>query len=308
MKRVIEFRINDEYSGKTVAEVLKERFRMSGTLIKELKRYEDGMTLNGSHIRTVDTVKTGDLLCAAIYDRDPGTVVPREMDIDIVYEDMDILVVNKASGMPTHPSRGHFEDTLANGVAAHYIKNGEEHVFRAVNRLDKDTSGLMCIAKNSYAHARLGEEIKDGSLKRKYMAIVMGVIDTDGTVDAPIERESFIKRKVGPSGKKAVTHYVPIVQKRGCTLIELSLETGRTHQIRVHMAHIGHPLLGDWLYGEEDRELFQRQALHSSFLSLIHPVTGEKLCFKAGLPSDMKDFLSKDDQLSKSGIEYFTGI
>lgn len=289
-KRKLEYIIQDEYSGKRVDEVLRAYWGISGSLIKDLKHYEDGILLNGEHIRTVDTVSEGDKLSVAIYDTASEGIIPQKMELDILYEDEDILIINKPSGLPTHPSRGHFTDTLANGVISHYIENGEEHVFRAVNRLDMDTSGVMCIAKNSYSHARLVEQMKTGELSRKYAAIVEGAPE-GGIIDAPIMRESFLKRIVHPDGQRAVTHYRVISRYEGYSLIELSLETGRTHQIRVHMSYIGHPLLGDWLYGTEDHSLFDRQALHSKEIHLRQPVTGEELCFMSKIAPDMQSFL-----------------
>lgn len=290
-KRVIEFEVTEEYDGGAVSDILRGALHMSGTLVKELKEYNDGITVNGNRARTVDRVKAGDTVRAAIRDGASENIVPRDMELDIVYEDEDVLVVNKPGGMPTHPSAGHLDDTLANGIAAHYLTKGEEHVFRAVNRLDKDTSGLMCVAKHSYAHTRLIEQLHGGGLERGYLAIVTGRLDGAGTIDAPIARESFLKRTVRADGKRAVTHYTAVAYGHGCTLVRLALETGRTHQIRVHMAHIGHPLLGDWLYGEEDKMRFPRQALHSERLSFIHPVTGERLSFTAELPEDMKKLM-----------------
>lgn len=271
-------------------EYVLKTYRFSGSLIKELKKYPDGMLLNGEHIRTIDAVHTGDVLTVNIHDTDSENIEPHNIPLDIMYEDEDILIINKQPGIPTHPSMGHFTDTIANGVMYHYNKNSEHHLFRAVNRLDSDTSGVMCIAKNSYAHAVLGEDLHTDKLIRRYMAIVEGRIERSGTVDAPIARADFIKRVVREDGQRAVTHYKPVEQFWDYTLIELQLETGRTHQIRVHMSHIGHPLLGDWLYGTEDKELFPRQALHSSYLKIIHPVTGEEMEFIPPLAEDMKKF------------------
>lgn len=289
-KRVLKYIVKKEHSGKRVDEVLRERWGISGSLIKELKRHDDGILLDGDNIRTVDVVGEGAELSVAIYDGVSEGIIPQDMELDILYEDEDILIVNKPCGMPTHPSRGHFTGTLANGVVAHYLKNGEAHVFRAVNRLDLDTSGVMCIAKNSYSHAQLVEQMKSGILSRKYAAIVEGAPE-GSVVDAPIMRESFLKRIVHPDGQRAVTHYRVISRYEGYSLIELSLETGRTHQIRVHMAYIGHPLLGDWLYGTEDHSLFDRQALHSKEIRLMQPVTGKELCFMSKIAPDMQSFL-----------------
>lgn len=291
MKRILTYKVKTENNGADVSDVLRRELRISGALIKELKKYPDGLLLNGTHARTIDTVHTGDELTVNIYDTDSENIEPYNIPIDVMYEDEDILIINKQPGIPTHPSMGHFTDTIANGVMYHYNENGEHHMFRAVNRLDSGTSGVMCIAKNSYAHARLGEELQTHELRRRYLAIVEGKIEGEGTIDAPIARADFIKRVVAPSGQRAVTHYRAIESIEGYTLVELHLETGRTHQIRVHMSHIGHPLLGDWLYGTEDKELFPRQALHSSCLRLLHPVTGKEMKFIPPLAEDMKVFI-----------------
>lgn len=290
-KRRLDFVIDDVFDGTTVENVLRDHFYISGSLIKDLKKYNDGIMLNGQHIRTIDYVRKGDIITVTIYDGISENIIPSDMDLDIVFEDDDILIVNKPYGMPTHPSKGHFHNTLANGIMAHYKKNGEQHVFRAVNRLDLDTSGLMCIAKNSYSHARLCDGMREGTLTRRYAAIVVGELNSDGVIDAPIMRESYLKRCVNEKGQRAVTHYFVKQRYEGYTLVELALETGRTHQIRVHMSYIGYPLLGDWLYGEEDHDLFDRQALHSKYISLIHPVTGERISFMSEIADDMKSFL-----------------
>lgn len=291
MKRTLEYKITGNYNDAMVQDVLRRELRISTALIKELKKYPDGILINGEHMRTVDTVHTGDILTVNIYDTDSESIEPHYIPLDIMHEDEDILIINKQPGIPTHPSKGHFTDTIANGVMYHYNKNGEHHMFRAVNRLDSGTSGVMCIAKNSYAHARLAEELGTHELRRRYLAIAEGTTEDRGTIDAPIARVDFIKRAVAPEGQRAVTHYRTIECFGNYTLVELILETGRTHQIRVHMSHIGHPLLGDWLYGKEDKELFPRQALHSSYLSLLHPVTGEKMEFIPRLAKDMESFI-----------------
>lgn len=291
IKRQLQVLITDKYDGLRVDETLRRHFGISGSLIKDLKKYDDGLLLNGEHIRTVDCVKYGDTLTVTMHDSDSENIIPQDIPLDVMYEDEDILIVNKQPGIPTHPSMGHPQNTLANGVAAHYKKNGENHIFRAVNRLDRDTSGVMCIAKNSYAHARLIDGMREGSLVRKYTAIVCGTLKEGGTIDAPIVRTGFIERTVSEDGQRAVTHYNVIKNIGEYSLIELQLETGRTHQIRVHMSHIGCPLLGDWLYGTEDKELFPRQALHSSYLKLIHPVTGATLEFIPEMAKDMQNFM-----------------
>ena len=243
----------------------------------------------------MDLAAKGDILKITIRDTASENIVPTDIPLDIVYEDEDVLVINKPSNMPTHPSMGNYENSLANGVMYYYKSKGEERVFRAVNRLDKDTSGLMAVAKNSYMHARLGEEIQKKELKRKYMCIVCGDVERDGTVDAPIRRAdgSVINRIVAPDGQRAVTHYRVVKRYGEYTLLEMELETGRTHQIRVHMAYIGHPLVGDWLYGTEDHNIAKRQMLHSCYLCFTHPITGQIMEFKDEMAEDMRAFIEK---------------
>lgn len=290
--RKLQVKITAEYDGLRIDETLRCHFGISGSLLKDLKKYDDGLLLNGEHIRTVDCVKCDDVLSVTIHDGSSENITPQDIPLDVMYEDEDILIVNKQPGIPTHPSMGHPCGTLANGVIYHYQNNGEMHIFRAVNRLDRDTSGVMCIAKNSYAHARLIERMHSGGLERKYTAIVCGRLEGSGTVDAPIARTGFIERSVCEDGQRAVTHYSVIENIGEYSLVELKLETGRTHQIRVHMSHIGCPLLGDWLYGTEDKELFPRQALHSSYLKLTHPVTGERFEFIPEIAADMQNFIN----------------
>lgn len=293
MKRVLSCTVTEESDGQRLDTLLRAKYKMSGSLIKELKRAEDGLLVNGSRARTVDTLHAGDSVTLTLHEYASENIPPVRLSFRTVYEDEDILIVSKPAGMPTHTSQGNFFNTLSNAVMYHFMENGEEHVFRAVNRLDKDTSGLMCIAKNKYIHARLCADLGSKSVRRSYLAIICGIIRGSGTIDAPIARESnsVIKRVVRNDGARAVTHYKGIGVFGNYSLAELELETGRTHQIRVHMAHIGAPLLGDWLYGSEDKSLFPRQALHSYRLSLTHPITGEALEFEEPLPEDMKSFV-----------------
>lgn len=296
MERIFTYTAEENYIGENIKTLLKQKFKMSSSLISSLKREEDGILVNGGKKHVNYIIQKGD--CVKLTMREEGgseNIVPVEMKLDIVYEDEDVIIINKPPHLPTHPSAGHYDDTLANGLTYYFKHNCGERVFRAVNRLDKDTSGLMAVAKNAYTHARLCDEINSGELTRKYTAIVCGSLEKDGTVDAPIGRahDSTIERIVRPDGQRAVTHYSVIKSFGDYTLINLELETGRTHQIRVHMAHIGHPLLGDWLYGTEDKTLFPRPALHSRFIRFIHPVTGENLEFNADMAEDMRDFTKK---------------
>ena len=280
MQRVLEYIIEENYNGKNIKTYLTYRARVSSELLKKLKTYDDGITVNGQHQNVNYMLSTGDKLRIIMREGASEGIVPTKQEFEIVFEDEDIMIVNKPPHLPTHPSIGNYENTLANGLMYYFMQKGEERVFRAVNRLDRDTSGLMCIAKNSYSHHILSEQIKSGELRREYMALVMGNLAESGTVDAPIARcsEGIIKREVSPKGQSAITHYEPIKQFGKTTLVKLRLETGRTHQIRVHMSHIGYPLVGDWLYGEELPEV-GRYVLHSSYIELVHPVTEEWLSF-----------------------------
>ncbi|MCX7715519.1 MAG: RluA family pseudouridine synthase [Clostridia bacterium] len=293
MKRTLEYTIDYKYDGIKLKIFLKEHCNMSDNLIKALKREYDGIFVNGRHERVTYVLKRGDMLRLTMYEGTSENIVPANIPIDIIYEDEDIAVVNKQANMPTHPSLGNYENTLANAMMYHWQSKGKQYVFRAVNRLDKDTSGIMVIAKNAYSHAQLCTQIQDGRLRRKYRAIVCGNLETDGTVDAPIKRreESIIERCVAEDGQEAVTHYKIIRKYDGYTLIELELETGRTHQIRVHMSYLGHPIAGDWLYGNENHDLIPRQALHSVWAEFFHPVTGEKMSFYRDIPEDMMKLL-----------------
>lgn len=295
MDRVFEMIITPEYDGENIKTVLKQHYKMSTALIKELKKYEDGIRVNGAHMRIVDTMHEKDTLTVTLRETASEGIIPKELPLSVVYEDEDILVVDKPPHMPTHPSMGNYENSVANAVMHYFKCHGEDRVFRAVNRLDKDTSGLMTIAKNAYIHARLGEEIQSGELRRRYMCIVCGDIAEDGTVDAPIKRAdgSVINRIVAPDGQRAVTHYRVLERYGEYTRLLMELETGRTHQIRVHMAHIGHPLAGDWLYGTEDKSLVPRQMLHSCHLCFVHPVTGKEMEFHSETTQDMSEFIQK---------------
>lgn len=295
MKRVFEYTADEKCSGMLIKDFLKKHYNMSTNLITALKKHRDGICVNGEHKRVTHRLSAGEKLVITMYDTASENIVPAEIPIDIVYEDEDIAVVNKPPKLPTHPSMGNFENTLANAMMYHWLKNGEEHIFRAVNRLDKDTSGIMVVAKNMYSHAQLSEQLQNGALKRKYYAVVCGTLENGGSVNAPIRREneSVIKRCVAPDGQPAVTHYSVAGHYGGYTLTELELETGRTHQIRVHMSHIGYPLLGDWLYGEENHDLIDRVALHSAYAEFYHPVTKEKMVFSCAVPADIADFLKK---------------
>lgn len=268
-------------NGRTAEEILRKR-GFSRRLIVRLKRVENGITRNGCLCRTIDRVFAGEeLLVRSDTEKDGSVKVsPSISTVNIAYEDEHIIIYDKPPFMPVHQSRGHYTDTLANVFAAKY----PDRPFRAVNRLDRNTSGLCLCAKT-----RRGANIPTEKIDKVYYAVCEGELLSPLTVDAPIEREqdSLIKRIVSENGKRAVTDIVPISCRNGLTLLRITLQTGRTHQIRVHLSHIGYPLAGDELYGGHTDRI-SRQALHCGKMTLIHPVTGERKNVSSPLPEDMK--------------------
>lgn len=277
--RIIEFKITEKDNKKQIKTFLKE-FGVSSSLLTKLKHTENGITKNGKFAKAIEELATGDTLKITI--EDSGKIArPMKIDLQIPYEDEDIIVLNKPPFMPVHESRNHIGDTLANFVAYHC---GESTAFRAVYRLDRDTSGLVLVAKNELAAAKLA-----GKIKKDYYAVVSGTVSKSGTVNAPIARcgDSIIKRKVADGGDEAITEYFPISANENGTLVKFNLKTGRTHQIRVHMEHLGHGLLGDGLYGGDCSKI-NRQALHCKDIYFVHPITGEKTHISCDFPDDMK--------------------
>ncbi len=297
-KRRLQLRIPERYDGEKVLKVLKEEMKISGTLIKRLK-HTQGILLNNMPVRTIDPVRADDLLQVVLSEREGSAhVIPVESCFDIVYEDDDLMVVNKPAGMSVHSSRKSDLHSLANALAYYFQQKGEYHIFRAVNRLDRQTSGLMILAKNEHANALLVRQQKQ--IKKGYLALTEGVPNPkQGTLRYPIRRaeNSVLKRVVASDGKEAITHYTVRKHSNALALVEMELETGRTHQIRVHFSHIGCPLLGDWLYGREDTPLITRHALHAWRISFMHPISGEILQFETELPEDMQRIVSRLDEM-----------
>jgi 23S rRNA pseudouridine1911/1915/1917 synthase len=279
--KTTEEKVGKEFSGSRVDYFLREKMRISTALIRKIKY--TGVAVNGKIVTMRYTVNEGDTVSVTLPDMQSENILPIEMELDIVYEDEYVLAINKPRDMPTHPSRGNHLPTLAEGVMA-YMK--PPFVFRAVNRLDRDTSGIVLIAKDAISAAKLSKQIADRQIEKKYIALVCGVpSQSHGIIDAPIERESedTIKRVVREDGKRAITEYKVIGIRDGIgALCEVTLHTGRTHQIRVHMAYIGHPLYSDFLYGKEvDGEVYR---LHSKSISFNHPKTGERITLTAECP------------------------
>lgn len=290
MKRTFTYTISTEYNGHTLLSFLKDK-HYSSQIITHLKRTENGILLNGKWGRVRDVLHTGDELTIRLIEEDSsGNIVSTNLPLSIVYEDEDLLVVNKTANMPIHPSQGNYDNTLANAVAYYYQQKNETFTYRCINRLDRDTTGLLIIAKHMYSGSLLSDMVARREIHREYLAIATGEVPESGTIIAPIGRVdgSTIERHVNDEhGDYACTHYRRITYNNGYSLVSLKLETGRTHQIRVHMKHIGHPLPGDFLYNP-DFSVIGRQALHSHKLSFKHPINGTNMEFTAELPQDMK--------------------
>ncbi|MBR5314670.1 MAG: RluA family pseudouridine synthase [Clostridia bacterium] len=292
MERTLIFDIPQEFDGKTVKDFLRYN-KISTAMITRLKKKDNGIMLNGKRVFVTEKLSVSDrleLLTESGEDRSEF-IFPTEGTLDIIFEDDDFLAVNKPPYLPVHPSKGHPYDSLANIVVYYYGQKNENFTFRCVNRLDKDTSGVTLIAKNAYAHELMRRLSVNDEISKTYYAVVHGEPTPDsGTIDLPIYRpeEATIKRIVDPRGKNAVTVYETVKTNGDLSLMKINLLTGRTHQIRVHFSHIGHPLAGDFLYGDENDGVIPRQALHCGELSFIHPVTKKELILKADIPTDMK--------------------
>ena len=282
---------------KSAENILKKHFSISSGLFTKLK-LNGKIFINNNVCRSVDKVKTQDIVSVDVSEITSESDIPLyDIPINILYEDSFILVCEKPAGLSMHPCIGNYEETFAGAVMNYYEKNGQKHLFHAVNRLDKYTSGLCIIAKNRYSHGILSEQIKKNELKKEYLAVVHGKIQSSGEINLPIEREeeSLIKRIVIETGKPSVTLYSPIEYSDKYSVVKINLLTGRTHQIRVHFSHIGHPLYGDWLYGygDNEKELINRQALHSHKISFSHPVSKDIMKFVSEFPDDINNLIKK---------------
>lgn len=291
MKRTFTYNIPTEYEGKKIYEFLRDKgFSRQNLTDIRFKNYV--LSVGNERVYRNHILSQNDILTVEIDEIDNSKKIPPiDIPLEIIYEDEDVLVVNKPAGMPVHPSLNHYENTLGNAVMYYYNSRGESFVYRCINRLDRDTSGLTIIAKNCISSNILGRQQKNNEIYKEYYAVVEGEdVEEAGTVDLPIGRlpGSTIERIVDyEHGKEAVTHYETIRRNNGLALVKLHLETGRTHQIRVHMKAIGHPLVGDFLYNPNN-SLLGRQALHVGRLVFFQPYTGKKIELWANIPQDME--------------------
>lgn len=297
MNRELFFTVSPKYNHTKVEFYLKAH-GFSHSIFVNLKKTPYSITRDGIWLYTNDILYTNDVLRVFITEpSDQNQILPVEIPFEILYEDEDILVVNKPCQMPIHPSIANYDNTLANAVTYYFAKKQEPFIFRCLNRLDKDTTGVVLIAKNSLSSAILSSDIKNRMIKREYLCIVSGTPAQNGTIEAPIARKegSILERIVDPiNGETAITHFHRLCTYEKLSLLSVSLQTGRTHQIRVHMKHIGHPLPGDFLYNPDFSKI-KRQSLHSARLSFIHPITKKTLTFYAPLPVDMKQLMPNFD-------------
>lgn len=286
------YEVKKEDEGRLIKDILYKKMNLSGRLLRKIKKNKN-IFVNGNNISLGSKARKGDTV-RIVMEEEKNQFPPQDIPIDVVYEDLDILIVNKQPGIVVHPTKGHGDNTIANGISSYLIKSKQSFKIRFINRLDMDTSGLLMIAKNPFAQQALSKQMDNNQVEKKYLAVVKGNIDRNkGTIDLPIglTDKDPIRRQVTKEGQNSKTHFE--VVKRFCkaTLVRLVLETGRTHQIRVHMKHMGYPLIGDELYGYINKELIDRQALHAESLKFIQPRTGEKKEVYANIPKDITRLL-----------------
>lgn len=308
--RELQYTVTIDDGTLSAGDIMRERLELTSREISRCKKFDDGVLRRifdeensnlGELIptRIIDILHPKDVLIVRIYEDydNAGDIVPSDGEIDIVYEDEDIIVLNKEGDRVVHPSYAHYTDSLSNLLSGYFKRTGQEHVIRTIGRLDRETSGLVLFAKNRYSAALLSKQCNDLSRRKEYIALASGVFDKiSGTVNAPIERVDGDRmlREVREDGKEAITHYQVVKQFDDFALVRLHLDTGRTHQIRVHMAYLGHPLLGDGLYGKEieNKHGMTRTALHAASLEFIQPVTKEKISLEAKLPKDIQSVIN----------------
>lgn len=291
---IITYKVKPEGNESKVRDYLKYEENLSSRFIKNAAM-DKRLWVNNEKVKLNYVLKEGDIIKVDVEKDETQDIQGENLNIEVVHEDEDLLIVNKPPFMVVHPTKRHQSGTLANGIIYHFRKNNDSSIVRLVSRLDRDTSGLIMIAKNQFSHMNLAKSMEKNEVKKSYLAIIHGHLDKEeGTIDLPIGRleNETIRRGVTEDGQRSVTHYKVIESYERGSLLELVLETGRTHQIRVHLSHIGHPIYGDTLYGEEDdSDLIERQALHAYGLKVPHPRSGSILDFHSELPEDMKKLL-----------------
>lgn len=296
MTRILTYTMTDEmtdFENKiTIGDFLKKK-GYSHPVMVQLKKTNEGIKRNGIWAYVNERLYSGDTLTITLEEKEEkSSAIPVELEFSVLYEDEDLIAINKPANMPVHPSMNNYENTLANALAWYNQQAGISYPFRCLNRLDRDTTGLTIIAKNALSAGILSRQIATSQIHRSYCAICQGLVPESGTINAPIARKegSTIERQVDfDHGETAITHYKRIAYdpKKNLSFVRLTLETGRTHQIRVHMKHLGFPLIGDFLYNPDDTWI-KRQALHAEHLEFVHPITNKPMQLEAPLPEDLK--------------------
>lgn len=298
-----QYTVTKEDTDKEVRTLLRHKFNLSSKMRTKIK-YGKLVFLNGDPVEGWIKPMEGDLISIAL-PLEKSNFEPEDIPIDVIYEDEDLLIINKSKGITVHPTKGCPSHTLANAIMKYMLDKGDSYKIRFVNRLDTDTSGLIIVAKNSHSQFNISNQMKAKTVEKSYKALVNGIIEQDDfTIDLPIGRPSMddVRRGVMIEGGCPSLTHVKVLKRfpKSFTLVELKLETGRTHQIRVHLSHIGHPIVGDWLYGGNNPFIIDRQALHAYKLSFIHPFNGEKLILEAPLPDD----ILKAIEIADSTVEF----
>ncbi|MDG5855240.1 RluA family pseudouridine synthase [Clostridium beijerinckii] len=295
---ILEKQVVNIEKGTKIREYLKVELGLSTRLIRSASLGKR-IFVNDEVVKMNRVLNEGEIIKIDLEKDESQDIAPEKMDIDIVYEDEDILVINKKPFMVVHPTKSYQSGTLANGVINYFMESGQNCIVRLVSRLDMNTSGLIIIAKNQFSHGMLSKEMSENKVEKRYLALVHGIMkEKQGTIDLPIYKpegiENGIRRVIDERGQRSITHYKVVEEYNESSLVECKLETGRTHQIRVHLSHLGHPIYGDTLYGDGDEEdLIKRQALHAFGLDFKSPRSGEILSLRAELPDDMKELISK---------------